>query len=95
MPWLKKTADLVEVVTINPGASKSGTCEMCETLDGEPTSEVGRPPFHNHCKCKPIMVQMSTQPEDILEEDFAMEPAETVDAPREPGGVTELEEEEI
>lgn len=48
MAWLK-TAELIEVVVNNPGKSKSGTCALCETLDGQPVSEVGRGPFHPNC----------------------------------------------
>lgn len=90
MPWLRKTADVVEVVENMPDDSMSGTCPLCATMDGEPVDEVGNPPFHPRCKCRSKSVQRKTQPEDILSEEFQMTPADSVEPEYDPGGVTEL-----
>lgn len=67
MAWLKK-AELVEVIVNNPGRTRSGTCELCETLEDQPVNEVGRPKFHKSCACTTRWIQMTTQPDELLEE---------------------------
>lgn len=93
MAWLRKHADLVEVVVNNPTGTKTGTCALCDQMGGQPTSEVGQPPFHPHCACKTTTMERSLlpppEPEDVLDEPFTMAPD---DPEPETGGVTDLEE---
>lgn len=93
MAWMRKKAEVEEVITTNPGATVSGVCALCASMEGQPVSEAGSPPFHNHCACGTEMREVETQPEDIiadsLSEEFSIgtpEPAPEED----PGGVIEL-----
>lgn len=91
---LQRLGELVEVVVNEPGATASGTCALCESMEGEPVDEVGYPPYHKHCACKTRMVQIERQPADILEEEFeGINPPEP--EPEDPGGVFELDEEPL
>jgi hypothetical protein len=90
MSWLRKTAQLVEVIVTNPGATRSGTCALCESLEGEPVEETGPPPFHQNCACGVQVIESERQPGPLLEDEFTMEPAESVEEEREPGLVIPL-----
>jgi hypothetical protein len=85
---LHRLGELIEVVRNNPGQTRSGTCPLCESLEGEPVDEVGFPPFHTHCACDTQSVQMTRQPGDLLAEEFDMEPPPEEEP--DPGGVTTL-----
>lgn len=74
--WLRRTADLVEVIVTDPGATKSGVCADCSARSGQPVSKTGRPPFHPHCACKTQVVQQETQPGKVLDEFVGIEPPE-------------------
>lgn len=90
MSWLRKTADVVEVIQNMPEASNSGTCPLCSSMEGEPVDEVGSPPLHPRCVCRTRQMQRKTQPEDVLSEEFQMTPADSVEPDIDPGGVFEL-----
>lgn len=97
MAWLKK-ADLVEVITTDPGGTVSGTCPFCAAMEGRPVSEVGEPPFHKNCACGTETTQTSTQPEDVIDDEIDLSKPFSIGQPEEeeegPGGVTDLKDEE-
>jgi hypothetical protein len=91
MAWLRKRAELVEVIVNDPGATKSGVCMECFQRNGKPASQVGRPPFHPHCACRVDTVEKQTQPGKVLDENFVgMQPAEFPLEEPEQGGVEEM-----
>lgn len=74
MPWLRRTAELVQVVENDPGATVSGTCAYCLSMNGRPWDEFQK---HPHCACQPRWEQRSTQPSEVLDEEFVgIQPAE-------------------
>ncbi len=91
MAWLRRKAALVEVVTTDPGATKSGVCAECLSKKDRPVSEVGRPPFHKNCACGTQTIEQETQPGKVIDETFVgMQPSEfLLDEPEE-GGVEEM-----
>lgn len=93
---LVRLGELTEVAVNDPGATKSGTCALCETLNGKPISQVGAPPYHKHCACKTEMVQLETQPSKVIDE-YDFEPAKSIDdlVPQEDGGVVDLGDDEL
>lgn len=88
--WLRKRAALVEVVTTDPGATKSGVCAQCLSKKDRPVSEVGRPPFHPHCACGTQTVERETQPGKVIDEFVGMQPAEDLMGEPEEGGVEDM-----
>lgn len=91
MAWLRRKAEVDEVIVLDPGGTVSGPCAFCLSMEGRSASEVGYPPFHNHCACKTEMRQTETQPGSVLDENFGMFP-EMPNEDRDPGGVEVLSE---
>lgn len=86
MNWLRKQAEEILVIVNHPEMTRSGVCPFCTSLEGEPVSEVGSPPFHDYCACEVRATEIVVEVENILEEDFQMTPEESVEPERDPGG---------